>query len=128
MQRLLLLLSSNYRGLPLTDLLRESDFWAEKDSSDTVNGSHVEKAIAEHLRRGSKIRERSLEAIERETLLVSTSGEKTGQINGLSVMQLGSTSFGRPSRITARVSLPHVTRWANRFRCGQALFSSSPTG
>jgi predicted ATP-dependent protease len=45
------------------------------------------------------------EAILRETILVDTSGEKVGQINGLSVLMLGNFAFGRPSRITARVRM-----------------------
>src|SRR5690606_4240063 len=38
-------------------------------------------------------------------VLIDTSGEKAGQINGLSVVQLGTFAFGRPSRITARVRM-----------------------
>src|SRR5262249_56956473 len=38
-------------------------------------------------------------------VLVDTEGSQVGQINGLSVLQLGSFAFGRPSRITARVRL-----------------------
>jgi predicted ATP-dependent protease len=38
-------------------------------------------------------------------VLVDTDGTQVGQVNGLSVLQLGSFSFGRPSRITARTRL-----------------------
>jgi predicted ATP-dependent protease len=38
-------------------------------------------------------------------LLIDTSGERAGQVNGLSVMQLGEFAFGMPHRITARVRL-----------------------
>jgi predicted ATP-dependent protease len=38
--------------------------------------------------------------IEEGTILVDTTGEKVGQINGLSVMSLGDFAFGKPSRIT----------------------------
>jgi predicted ATP-dependent protease len=41
----------------------------------------------------------------RGVVLVDTEGSQVGQINGLSVLQLGSFAFGRPSRITARVRL-----------------------
>ena len=37
--------------------------------------------------------------------LIDTDGERVGQVNGLSVVQLGDFAFGRPSRITARVHL-----------------------
>jgi predicted ATP-dependent protease len=37
--------------------------------------------------------------------MIDTSGSRTGQINGLSVYQLPEFSFGRPSRITAKISM-----------------------
>ena len=37
--------------------------------------------------------------------MIDTAGEKLGQINGLSVLQLGDFAFGHPSRITASVRL-----------------------
>jgi predicted ATP-dependent protease len=51
------------------------------------------------------VRERIQEDIRRGTLLLDTRGEAVGQVNGLSVLQLGGYAFGRPSRITARVRL-----------------------
>jgi predicted ATP-dependent protease len=43
--------------------------------------------------------------MQRGTLLIDSGGEKVGQVNGLSVFQLGGFSFGHPNRITARVRL-----------------------
>jgi predicted ATP-dependent protease len=37
------------------------------------------------------------------TIMVDTAGTEVGQINGLSVITLGDYTFGRPSRVTARV-------------------------
>ena len=34
-------------------------------------------------------------------LMIDTSGERVGQINGLSVMNIGDYSFGKPAKITA---------------------------
>jgi predicted ATP-dependent protease len=51
------------------------------------------------------VRDRILEEMLRGTLLVSSAGERIGQVNGLSVMQLGGFAFGMPHRITARVRL-----------------------
>ena len=42
---------------------------------------------------------------QRETILIDTSGEKVGQINGLSVISLGNIAFGHPTRITAALSI-----------------------
>ena len=52
-----------------------------------------------------RIRDRMQEEMLRDTILIATAGVCTGQVNGLSVLQLGEYAFGRPSRITARVSL-----------------------
>jgi predicted ATP-dependent protease len=54
------------------------------------------------VRRAGRVRERLLEAIRREVLLVATDGQEVGQVNGLSVLSLGEHSFGHPVRITAR--------------------------
>jgi predicted ATP-dependent protease len=85
------------------DLLRESDYWAGQEGSQTINTDHVQKAIDTQVYRADRVRERYQENILRDTILIDTQGSKIGQVNGLSVMQLGDFSFGVPSRITARV-------------------------
>ncbi len=90
---------------PIADLLREADFWAGQNGGDVVSAAEVRQAIEAQIRRSDRIRVRSQEEIERGTILIDTEGEVTGQINGLAVYQLGEFSFGRPSRITARVRL-----------------------
>lgn len=89
----------------VADLLREADYWAGKSGSGNVTAEHVQIAVDAQLRRVDRIKERTLEMIDRNVILIDTEGEKVGQINGLSVLMLGNTSFGRPSRITARVSM-----------------------
>ena len=87
----------------LTDLLREADHWATAAGKKTVTVQQVEKAIEEQIQRSDLIREKSLKEIERGTVLIDVDGGAVGQINGLSVIGLGSFSFGKPTRITARV-------------------------
>jgi predicted ATP-dependent protease len=65
----------------------------------------VQKAIDGQFRRGDRVYRRMQEEIGRKTIRVETDGEQVGQVNGLSVMTLGSLSFGNPSRITARIRL-----------------------
>jgi lon-related putative ATP-dependent protease len=89
----------------LADLLREADYIAGEAGVDTVSATHVQEAIDAWIRRASRIRERIQEDIRRGTVLIDTRGEEAGQVNGLSVLQLGGYSFGRPTRITARVRL-----------------------
>ena len=87
------------------DLLREADYWTGKAGKDVVTAAEVQQAIEAWIYRSDRVRERMQEEIGRGTILIDTEGEKVGQINGLSVLQLGGFSFGRPSRITARVRL-----------------------
>jgi lon-related putative ATP-dependent protease len=89
----------------LADLLREADHIAGEAEADTVAAVHIQEAIDAGIRRASRIRERVQEDIRRGTVLIDTRGEEVGQVNGLSVLQLGGYAFGRPSRITARVRL-----------------------
>jgi len=89
----------------IADLLREADYVAGEAGADTVGAAHVQAAIDAHVRRSSRIEERMREDIQRGTVLIDTRGEVVGQVNGLSVIQLGDYAFGRPSRITARVRL-----------------------
>ncbi|HWP46640.1 MAG TPA: ATP-binding protein [Candidatus Limnocylindrales bacterium] len=89
----------------ITDLLREANYWAGAAGHKIVNAFDVQRAIDAQIRRVDRIRERIQEEIQRGTILIDTDGEKIGQINGLSVIDLGQVAFGRPSRITARVRL-----------------------
>lgn len=89
----------------LTDILREADYWAAEQQHDTVTGEDVQQAIDTRIFRVDRIRERMQEEIRRGTLLIDTTGEKSGQVNGLSVIDMGNFMFGRPSRITARARM-----------------------
>ncbi len=92
-------LSANDRVL--RDVLAEAGYLAGQASSDTVSGEHVEQAIEQRNVRAGRMREASLEQINRGTVMISTEGRACGQVNGLSVLQLGDFRFGRPARITA---------------------------
>lgn len=85
----------------LKDLISEADHWSGVSESPHIQASHVQQAIDEREYRASRIRERSLEQIRRGVVRISTQGEQVGQVNGLSVLQLGATRFGQPTRITA---------------------------
>lgn len=85
----------------IADLIRESHYWAKKEGSSIVKAEHVTKSIDEKIFRVNRIEERLREMMLEDTLIVKTSGENIGQVNGLAVLDLGDYSFGKPSRITA---------------------------
>ena len=89
----------------IVDVVREADYWAGQANKRTVSAKHVQQAIDAKVYRSDRYREQLQEAILDETFVIETEGERVGQINGLSVLQLDSFAFGRPSRITVNVSL-----------------------
>ncbi|EIC29257.1 MULTISPECIES: Lon protease family protein [Methylomicrobium] len=89
----------------LTDLLTESDYWAGSNGHTEITNSDVQQAIDHKIKRLDKVREKLYENILRGTLMIDTEGTVVGQINGLSVLQLGDFMFGQPSRITATTRL-----------------------
>lgn len=89
----------------VANLLREASFWAGEAGHDLVRAEDVQTAIEARIYRSDRLREGIQEDIRRETIFIDTAGKTIGQVNGLSVIQLGDFAFGRPSRITARVWL-----------------------
>jgi predicted ATP-dependent protease len=89
----------------LVDIVSEADYWAGKAGRAIVGAEDVRRAIEEAQQRADRVRDKMQEQIQRDMVLVDTSGAKVGQINGLSVLSLGNFSFGKPSRITARVRM-----------------------
>jgi lon-related putative ATP-dependent protease len=93
------------RTRQVADLLREADYWAAQNGNGLITAAEVQRAIDAQVYRSDRLRQWMQEEIQRGTILIDTEGGKIGQINGLSVIQLGDFAFGRPSRITARVRL-----------------------
>jgi predicted ATP-dependent protease len=93
------------RLLEISDLVSEASFWAEREGHELVKGSDLERAIRKREYRSNLLEERIRELIEQGTIVIATEGERVGQVNGLSILDLGDHAFGRPSRVTARVSL-----------------------
>lgn len=87
----------------IVELLYEADAWAEIDGAADVGAAQVEKALAEKIHRSNKYEHKILEAIEKGQILLDLEGEAVGQVNALSVIDLGDHQFGRPSRVTCTV-------------------------
>ena len=85
----------------IADLVREASFWASRNGHSVVTADDVRRAIEEKTFRSNLLEERIKELITQGTVMIDTTGERVGQINGLSVILLGDYTFGRPSRVTA---------------------------
>lgn len=87
------------------NLIVEAHHWAKEAGSDLVRAEHVSRALTEQDGRAGLIEDEVQRLIDEGTINIDTSSEVVGQVNGLSILDLGDFSFGRPSRITARTGL-----------------------
>ncbi|MER3410077.1 MAG: ATP-dependent protease [Thermoleophilia bacterium] len=93
------------RLLDISDIVSEASFWAGLAGRQVVTGKDVERAIEKREYRSSLLEERVQELIAEGTIRIDTDGARVGQVNGLSILDLGDYTFGRPSRVSARVSI-----------------------
>jgi predicted ATP-dependent protease len=109
----------------LEDLIEQADYWARERGGGEVDAGDVGKAVSEGRRRLSRLQSRIIDAIKRDTLLIDTSGECVGQVNGLSVTDLGEFRYGHPVRITAttRVGTGDVVDIEREVELGGAIHS-----
>ncbi len=89
----------------IADLLREANFWGKKHSHQLVSREDVDRSLDSLIERSNLIEDKIQEMIEQDVLMIDTDGERVGQVNGLSVYDIGYYSFGRPTRITAAVGM-----------------------
>ncbi len=89
----------------IDDLLIETEYWATQARHEHITREDVQHAIDAQVSRTGRIQNLIQQDIHRGTLMIDTDGEAIGQINGLSVFDVGKYSFGQPSRITATVHL-----------------------
>ncbi len=85
----------------IVEILYEADAWARIDGAGLVTRDSVKKAISQKIYRSNRIEEKMQEYIDTGIVLISTEERVVGQVNGLSVLDFGDYSFGKPSRITA---------------------------
>jgi ATP-dependent Lon protease len=93
------------RFVDIADLAREAHYTAAAAGENVVRAAHVRSAIASKMERHNLVETRIREMIEEGTLLVDLTGTCVGQVNGLSVMEIGGYAFGKPVRITASAAL-----------------------
>lgn len=85
----------------ITQIIGEAGTLARLNKDKVITGETVDLALYQRDEREQKYNEKYFDMINSNTLLIDTSGFKVGQINGLTVMNLGNYSFGLPVKITA---------------------------
>ena len=93
------------RFLEVADIVREASYWASKAKCELVKAEHVDRAIEEKVYRVRLIEEKIQELIDRGVLMIDIAGSRVGQVNGLSIYDLGDHAFARPAKITVQTSM-----------------------
>lgn len=89
----------------IAELVVEADFRARQGQASVVSARHVDEALVERERRLNLLEEELQRTITEGTIAIDTRAKLVGQVNGLSVVDLGDYVFARPSRITAQVGM-----------------------
>jgi lon-related putative ATP-dependent protease len=89
----------------LADLAREASYLARQRGERQVSAHHVLEALEARIERHNLTETKIRETIEQGLLLLDTSGSRVGQVNGLSVLEVGGYAFGKPVRVTASAAL-----------------------
>jgi len=92
----------------IANLIMEADYYSNLRESDMIDAIDIEKAIREHENRMKLFRDKYDESLKKYEIMVETSGEQVGQINGLTVIHLGDFTFGHPVKITAKTYAGNV--------------------
>ena len=87
----------------ISDIVREAEYWARRRGGDLVNEEDVWASIDERIRRSNRLETQIRDRMVDGTVMIDADGSAVGQMNGLTVIGVGSHEFGQPNRITARV-------------------------
>ncbi len=85
------------------EIIGEAEFLRSATDSEIIDRQHIEQALAAREERNGRISVNILEEMMDNTILIDTDGEAIGKINGLTVLEVGDSSFGAPARITTTV-------------------------
>jgi ATP-dependent Lon protease len=92
------------RFFDLADLARESSYVAKNAGESIVTAAHVRQSLDAKIERHNLTETKIREMVEQNLLFIDTTGGRVGQVNGLSVLEVGGYAFGKPVRITASAS------------------------
>jgi len=89
----------------IEDLLHEAGRYVTP--GERLKPEAVLTAWRARYRREARAEERFHLSVRRRHVAIATSGAVVGQVNALTIRELGDSHFGRPSRLTARAAVGH---------------------
>ncbi len=89
----------------IADVIREASYYAATENAPFITRAHVRQSIEERFNRSALLHERIKEMMIRDEIKIDVDGMRSGQVNGLSVIQMDKIEFGQPNRITVSIGL-----------------------
>lgn len=87
----------------IIELLNESHYFCQQEQDTIIDVHHIETALKAKTIRTGRVSQALLEDIKQGQILIATQGMAVGQVNGLTVLEVGDSVFGTPARITSTV-------------------------
>ncbi|WP_394754383.1 Lon protease family protein [Crenothrix sp.] len=85
------------------EVIGEANFFCTQTQASQIERSHIEQALAAREYRNGRLPQTILDEMLDGSILIDTDGDAVGKINGLTVLEVGGSSFGAPARITTTV-------------------------
>ncbi len=85
------------------EIIGESHLLCKQANNGQIDKDAIERALVARDERNGRISENILEDMLDGMILIDTEGAAVGKINGLTVLEIGNSSFGAPARITTTV-------------------------
>ncbi len=85
------------------EIISEANLLSKQRACDELTAYDIETALQARETRNGRIAEEILEEMLEGTILIDTDGDAIGKVNGLTVLEVGGSSFGAPARISTTV-------------------------
>lgn len=98
--------SQNHLSARINDsleIIAEANLLIQQTPAEHIDKQAIDLALNARDARNGRISETILEEMLDGTILIDTEGAAIGKINGLTVLEIGNSSFGAPARITTTV-------------------------
>lgn len=86
------------------ELVGEALLFCQQHGDGQIDGIHIRQALSAREYRNGRLPEEILNDMLDGTILIDSEGMAMGKINGLTVIEVGGSSFGAPARITTTIS------------------------
>ncbi|MCX7068019.1 MAG: ATP-binding protein [Methylococcales bacterium] len=85
------------------EIIAEANLFCQQAHDNAIDKKHIDLALTAREYRNGRLSQVILDEMLDGTVLIDTDGAAIGKINGLTVLEIGGSSFGAPARITTTV-------------------------